>query len=242
MCCLISDPKKLQPAPGFPKGWLYVIKEPPKGSGNTVLDGLYLYAPSGRKRPYRSVRGATARGCHARVLRENPRVSEIFHHHMGVPDPGLPSAMYAHRAERDEAAVIHVSHSFPANKRKRTDTAISPRVAKKAGNGTVLTPRELYQRRCNQCTLCRKADCGRCATCIRNRSREGEGGREVCLRKVNAVAVSFAWPLLFFWNISVTIRMFRSLYGTDVLLNQGGEQSPRSSWLPFWMAIRVRYP
>lgn len=50
--------------------------------------------------------------------------------------------------------------------------------------GGVLTPAELYEYRCRQCLLCKKEDCLRCATCVRNQSSNG-GPHEVCLQKVS---------------------------------------------------------
>lgn len=47
----------------------------------------------------------------------------------------------------------------------------------------VLTPKEMYEQRCGGCEMCRKPDCGLCATC---RANEGapDHERQVCLQKV----------------------------------------------------------
>jgi len=50
---------------------------------------------------------------------------------------------------------------------------------------TSLTPREMYTRRCGQCELCTKPDCGVCSTCRNNkRAASNDDEREVCLQKV----------------------------------------------------------
>ena len=83
MCCLIPVREKMQPAPGFPRGWNYVIQEPKEGDGTTVLAGLFLYSPTGCL--YRSVSAAKRRN--SNVLKDFPRVSRDFYRHVGVTDP-----------------------------------------------------------------------------------------------------------------------------------------------------------
>lgn len=46
-----------------------------------------------------------------------------------------------------------------------------------------LNPRELFEARCGQCTMCCEKDCGKCKTCVEN-SRSTTTFRQVCLRKV----------------------------------------------------------
>jgi DNA-binding PucR family transcriptional regulator len=43
---------------------------------------------------------------------------------------------------------------------------------------------ELYQTRCAHCILCRKEDCKRCESCIRNLENMQDGNKQICLRKV----------------------------------------------------------
>jgi hypothetical protein len=53
-----------------------------------------------------------------------------------------------------------------------------------------LSPREMYARRCNDCELCKKPECGSCASCTNNKSASTDDEREVCLQKVGDSVVT----------------------------------------------------
>jgi hypothetical protein len=55
------------------------------------------------------------------------------------------------------------------------------RAAKISSN---MTLEDLYRQRCEQCTLCKRRDCGHCFTCLSNIKKKDLDSKEVCLRKV----------------------------------------------------------
>lgn len=57
-----------------------------------------------------------------------------------------------------------------------------------------MSPQELFQGRCQQCTMCRKPDCRKCASCLRFLTKPA-WPRGVCFRKVRSEA-KWSIPLL----------------------------------------------
>lgn len=156
MCCGIAGNEKALPAPGFPTGWFYVVEKPKnrRNHTGTVLDGLVIIAPTRTR--YRSV--ASAKGHQRIVLKDFPRLAEVFHSHIGVTD------------ETISADTCGVAYASVADTADCVDHGLQ----------------QLFRDGCGNCVLCIKKDCSKCAPCLRN-GRRPNGQKEVCLQKVRAI-------------------------------------------------------
>lgn len=182
MCLEIPVSQKKQPAKGLPPGWTFIFAHNTRyghGSTRDYTPGLFI---SHRDYPTQTFRSIAAASSRVKKLKEfNPNVVEDFNAHIG----------------------IGASTSTGGNKRKTEQNGSSVAVSRKPkpsppstgslsylvedATGLSLGPQEMYARRCNECELCTKPDCGSCASCRSNNRASSNGTREVCLQKVSQI-------------------------------------------------------
>lgn len=190
MCAEIPVDRKAQPAVGFPSGWQFIFGDTIKKDEENrkyylpgIVPGLRIFSPSCQKRGYRSADSAIN---HSKKLFEKsdvkaPEIRRTFYNHVGIETLGAP-------ADR-------VRTELPYSNKQTDSTALL------ATQGTQhLSTRALRKRRCKNCLLCQRQECGRCAPCLRNRQSADSGthhGKECCFQKVSVVIDdSFDLPCL----------------------------------------------
>lgn len=194
MCEKIPRIQKQQKTRHLPKGFSYFFSVG-KATGHSRtddLDGLVIRAPSGEE--FYSVESAMSKLPDA--FTGHRTAAKDFYEYLGISGKG----MEAEKAEGHCKQSPRVSSS-PSNreaKRRRGETKDGhplvitidlsqdavitdniPTMSIESSLGTLA----LRRRRCRNCVMCRRKDCGKCSSCIINQGRSTRYP-EACLRKI----------------------------------------------------------
>lgn len=179
MCHLIKLPRKAQKAPaGFPKGWRFAFDDTitnkafsASAANQQGMGGLLLLPPPPNSRTYYMVEKA-----------KNHSKSKL-----ADVDPGEFYRYVGLSPLQQQSGGVK-----PAKKRPQdTEEATEPQVVKKSRkdlaheatvNNQVDMMRDLFVRRCKNCSMCIKPTCKNCSACKRNSTASGQ--RIVCYQKV----------------------------------------------------------
>ena len=221
MCHLIELPRKAQKAPaGFPKGWRFAFDDTitkkafaATSANKEGMGGLILLPPPPNTRTYYMVEKAKN---HSKLKLADVDTGE-FYRYVGLSRPQQ-----------------QLGGATPAKKRSQdTEEAIEPQVVKKsrkdlAHEATVDSQvdmmRELFVRRCKNCSMCIKPTCKNCSACKRNSTASGQ--RIVCYQKVCLHALCV---LLHFFMLELVWT--NALLASDVLSNFCRGKGPGCSWI-----------
>lgn len=194
MCLAIDIDRRSQPAPDdFPQGWRFAFDQVQRTDVGH-LKGLVILPPPPNPRRYGFL-------CFARQYVEvsNPCVSLLNYRYVSVETAisHNPKALANVDPERFYK-YVGLEGCLLQGQQKRsmsTEDQVTRNVRQKqapAGNvegtgGLGLALEELYERRCKQCTMCRKPSCNRCHACKENLSSQSHGDKRVCFRKVGGL-------------------------------------------------------
>lgn len=184
MCLSFTVAQKRQEAPGILlPNWTFLFTQDKRydcGNGKrSHTPGLFIYHPDG-KTTFRSVK--TAVRCIPKLSLNNPSVVADFNRHIGVTTPTEKGTTLGDSNGAGKAIVKPLSSSKAKGPVTAKKSAVSPKsaaVSKPAGSPMSLE--ELLKASCGDCLNCKKEDCGKCYSCISNRTSYR---KEVCLQKV----------------------------------------------------------
>jgi hypothetical protein len=168
MCLAFSDAEKKQPAKGLPPTWTFLFRENRPYRGQAYVPGLHIY-DSTAKLSFRSVEAAIA-NFPKKVLQFNKNAAQDFYRHIGIKpvSPNVPTAISA------AATGPSLKAKASVKAKKKSESSLKP-----AASPSSLE--ELLEASCGDCLNCSKEDCGKCSSCISNRT---SFPKEVCLQKV----------------------------------------------------------
>lgn len=123
-----------------------------------------------------------------KALREKKRRLEAEH---VASKRSRPNENNGNRVDHNVPHEISTEESSSMTSQLTTLSTMASSPKPRSSSLATKSPRELHERQCGRCFMCRKPDCTGCQTC-KNNSAKTRPFREVCLRKVGAELV-FAW-------------------------------------------------
>ena len=180
MCLKIDLMRRAQPIPKhfghFPDGWRFAFDV--TRADLRHLEGLVLFPPSTNKLRYSSVEKAVN---HNKLTLANVDQG-TFYSYVGLSTNNAPEGSYADGAVGQPKRPANYN-GMPPSKKAKVVIPDAP---------TGLSLKQLYQRRCKQCSMCMKPECGNCIACKDNSSRT-RSYKDVCVQKVCWLCVDFVY-------------------------------------------------